>query len=113
MLAGVASGGATAASFGSGLSALMSREMLHVGHSGSLSANAGIMGQKKPYLIIGRERPYNANNYNKFYGYPANKSIYPGNYSGFVRLKAGRLRSAATEEEKKEIMELMMKGVIM
>lgn len=113
MLAGVASGGATAASFGSGLSALMSREMLHVGHSGSLSANAGIMGQKKPYLIISRERPYNANNYNKFYGYPANKSISPGNHNGFVRLKAGRLRSKATEEEKKEIMELMMKGVIM
>lgn len=113
MLAGVASGGATAASFGSGLSALMSREMLHVGHSGSLSANAGIMGQKKPYLIISRERPYNANNYNKFYGYPANKTIAPGNHNGFVRLKAGRLRSKATEEEKKEIMELMMKGVIM
>ena len=113
MLAGVASGGATAASFGSGLSALMSREMLHVGHSGSLSANAGIMGQKKPYLIISRERPYNANNYNKFYGYPANKTIAPGNHNGFVRLKAGRLRTKATEEEKKEIMELMMKGVIM
>lgn len=113
MLAGVASGGATAASFGSGLSALMSREMLHVGHSGSLSANAGIMGQKKPYLIISRERPYNANNYNKFYGYPANKTIAPGNHNGFLRLKAGRLRTKATEEEKKEIMELMMKGVIM
>lgn len=113
MLAGIASGGATAASFGSGLSALMSREMLHVGHSGSLSANAGIMGQKKPYLIISRERPYNANNYNKFYGYPANKAIAPGNHNGFIRLKAGRLRSKATEEEKKEIMELMMKGVIM
>lgn len=113
MLAGVASGGATAASFGSGMSALMSREMLHVGHSGSLSANAGIMGQKKPYLIISRERPYNANNYNKFYGYPANKTVYPGNHSGFLRLKAGRLRTLATEEEKTEIMELMKKGVIM
>ena len=113
MLAGVASGGATAASFGSGMSALMSREMLHVGHSGSLSANAGIMGQKKPYLIISRERPYNANNYNKFYGYPTNKTVFPGNHSGFLRLKAGRLRTLATEEEKKEIMDLMMKGVIM
>ena len=113
LVAGIASGGATAASFGSGMSALMSREMLHVGHSGNLSANAGIMGQKKPYLIISRERPYNANNYNKFYGYPANKAIAPGNHNGFVRLKAGRLRSKATEEEKKEIMELMMKGVIM
>lgn len=91
----------------------VSKEMLHVGHSGNLSANAGIMGHKKPYLIINRERAYTANSYNKYYGYPANASVIPGNHSGFLRLKAGRLRSAATEEEKNEIYEWLMKGVIM
>ncbi len=91
----------------------VSKEMLHVGHSGNLSANAGIMGQKKPYLIINRERAYTANSYNKYYGYPANANVIPGNHSGFLRLKAGRLRSAATEEEKNEIYEWLMKGVIM
>ena len=90
-----------------------SREMLHVGHSGNLSANAGIMGQKKPYLIINRERAYTANSYNKYYGYPANATVLPGNHTGFLRLRAGRLRSAATEEEKNEIFDWLMRGVIM
>lgn len=90
-----------------------SKEMLHVSHSGNLSANAGIMGQKKPYLIINRDRPYTANTYNKFYGFPANKTAYLGNHSGFLRVKAGRLRTAATENEKKEIYDLLTTGVIM
>lgn len=115
---GVASGGASfATALGAmakdGIQSVSSREMLHIGHSGNLSANAGIMGQKKPFLIINRERPYTANNYNKYYGFPANKSIRPGNHSGFLRMKAGRLQSAATEEEKAEIFELLTKGVIM
>lgn len=95
------------------LGSVASQEMLHVSHSGNLSANSGIMGQKKPYLIINRKRPYTATAYNRYYGFPANKTVYPGNHSGFLRLKAGRLQSAATEEEKKEIYELMTHGVIM
>lgn len=119
----IASGGASAIT-GAGLlksgarvagelGSVASQEMLHVSHSGNLSANAGIMGQKKPYLIINRKRPYTANDYSKYYGFPANKTIYPGNYEGFVRLKAGRLKSAATEAEKSEIYELLTHGVIM
>ena len=92
---------------------MTSQEMLHVSHSGNLSANAGIMGQKKPYLIINRKRAYTANSYNRYYGYPANKTVSPGNHSGFLRLKAGRLQSAATEQEKNEIYELLSRGVIM
>lgn len=91
----------------------IARGMYHVSHSGNLSANAGIMGQKKPYLIINRDRPYTANTYNKFYGFPANKTGYLGNHSGFLRVKAGRLRTAATENEKTEIYDLLTTGVIM
>lgn len=119
----IASGGAAAvtgagllqsgARVAGGLASMTSQEMLHVGHSGNLSANAGIMGQKKPYLIINRKRAYNANSYNRYYGFPANKTVNPGNHSGFLRLKAGRLQSAATEQEKAEIYELLTHGVIM
>lgn len=119
----IASGGAAAvtgagllrsgARVAGGLASMTSQEMLHVGHSGNLSANAGIMGQKKPYLIINRKRAYNANSYNRYYGFPANKTVNPGNHSGFLRLKAGRLQSAATEGEKAEIYELLTHGVIM
>lgn len=114
---GIASGGMTAAaSAGMALGEVkrdVSREMMHVSHSGNLSANAGIMGQKKPYIIISRQKPYNANTYGKFYGYPANKTVFLSNFSGFCRVKAARLRSKATEAEKKEIMELCSEGIIM
>lgn len=115
---GVASGGAN---FISALGAMgkdaaqnvASREMLHVNHSGNLSANAGIMGQKKPYVIITRQKPYNANSYNKFYGFPCNKTVFLSNFSGYARVKAARLRSKATEDEKTEIMELCRGGIIL
>ena len=114
---GIATGGATATmAAAKGVSAageLVSHEMLHVSHSGNLSANAGIMGQKKPYVIISRQNPYNANGYNRLYGYPANKTVFLNNCSGFVRVKAGRLQSLATQEEKDEIMEFLTDGVIM
>lgn len=114
----VASGGASMMAIGGAVAGDMvkesaSKEMLHVSHSGNLSANAGIMGQKKPYLIINRERAYTANSYNKYNGYPANVNIIPGNHTGFLRLKSGRLRSAATQTEKSEIFELLKTGVIM
>ena len=107
----VATGGATAMMVAGSAAGLASKEMLHVSHSGNLSANAGIMGQKKPYLIINRERPYTANNYSSFYGYPANKTINIGNYSGFLKVKACKLKGSATETEKQEIMELLTSGI--
>lgn len=90
----------------------LAHEMVHVGHSGSLSANAGIMSQRKPYLIITRRRGYDANAYNELYGYPTNKTVFLGNCSGFTRVKSMRLVSEATEEEKKEIEVLLKKGAI-
>ena len=111
---GIASGGALGiAEATAGISHVIRREMMHVSHSGNLSSNAGIMGQKKPYLIINRQNPYNANNYNKLYGYPCNKTVYLGNCEGYVRVKAGHLRTMATQAEKDEIMEFLTDGVIM
>lgn len=112
---GIASGGAVSAA-GLALHEAgkdVTREMMHVSHSGNLSSNAGIMGQKKPYVIIERRMAYNANSYGKFYGYPANKTVFLSNFTGFCKVKAARLRSKATEAEKKEILELCKEGIIM
>lgn len=112
---GIASGGAVSAA-GLALHEAgrdVTREMMHVSHSGNLSANAGIMGQKKPYIIISRRIAYNANSYGKFYGYPINKTVFLSNFSGFCKVKAARLRSKATEAEKAEILELCKEGIIM
>ena len=120
-LVGAISTGLSVAS-GGGLSTLagaqllgnsLTHEMMHVSHSGNISANAGIMGQKKPYLIIGRRHNYDANSYNSFYGYPANKTVVLGNHSGFIRMKSGYVKTSAMKEEYEEIMRLLEEGVFL
>ena len=110
----IASGGAVGGIAGAAaLGHSLTHEMVHVGHSGALSSNAGIMASRKPYLIISRRHGYDANNYADEYGYPANKAVYLGNCSGFTRVKAGHLKCKADSIEKEEIMALLEKGVIL
>lgn len=110
----VASGGAVGGIAGAAaLGHSLTHEMIHVGHSGSLSSNAGIMAARTPYLIISRRHGYDANNYAEEYGYPANKAVYLGNCRGFTRIKAIHLRSKANDAEKEEINALLQKGVIL
>ena len=110
----VATGGGAGVMMGiASANGLINHEMLHVSHSGNIGANSGIMGHKKPYLIIGRARTYNANTYNTKYGYPANKTVYLGNCTGYVRAKAVNLQTYATDAERKEILSLLESGVFM
>ena len=120
-LIGAVTAGVSAAS-GGGLSTLagaqllgnsLTHEMMHVNHSGNISANAGIMGVKKPYLIIGRRHGYDANNYNSFYGFPANKTLSLGNHDGFIRVKKCWIKTSALQEEYEEIMRLLEEGVFL
>lgn len=118
-LIGAVTAGFSAAS-GGGLSTLagaqllgnsLTHEMFHVSHSGNISANAGIMGLKKPYLIIGRRHGYDANDYNSYYGYPSNNTIVIGNHTGFLRVKKCWIKTNALQEEYNEIMKLLEEGV--
>lgn len=110
---GVATGGAVGIINGvTSVGHSLSHEMVHVAHSSELSSNAGIMGPRKPFLIISRRKSYDANSYNQLYGYPTNKTVYLGNCSGFTRVKACLLKSSATELEKSEILKLLKTGVI-
>jgi len=87
---------------------------LDVSHSGTLGANAGAMGVKKPYMIITRKVAYDAAGYNQFYGYPANKTVVLGVCRGFTRVKSVRIESIpiATSDEKQQIEALLKQGVI-
>lgn len=92
----------------------MTHEMFHVSRSGNLSANAGIMGYKKPIALISRRHCYDANNYNALYGFPSNATVKLGNHVGnFTRVKSGFLKTSATQPEHDEIMELLKQGVIL
>lgn len=119
-LVGVVGGGLAIASGGglgllagaSGIAHAVTHEMVHLAHSGSLSANAGIMGARTPYLIITRRRGYDANGYNQIYGYPSNKTVYLNNCSGLVKVKDIQLNTGATDLEANEIVSLLKDGVI-
>lgn len=119
-LVGVVGGGLAVASGGglgllagtSGIAHAVSHEMVHLAHSGSLSANAGIMGARTPYLILTRRRSYDANGYSELYGYPSNKTVFLNNCSGYVKVKDIRLETVATDSERLEIENLLKAGVI-
>lgn len=80
----------------------------------NFSGNAGAMGIKKPYIIVNRNIPYDADRYNELYGYTANKTVLLGALSGYTRVKAVHVEniSNATVDEKNEIERLLKNGVI-
>lgn len=87
---------------------------LDVSHSGSIGANAGAMGIRKPYLIITRKAAYEAAGYGSFYGFPANKSVILSACTGYTRVKSVHIETipVATDNEKTEIETLLKQGVI-
>lgn len=109
---GVASGGALGAAAAVGAAHSLTSEMVHIQHSGGLSANSGLLGPRTPFLIISRQYGYDANGYSEFYGYPANKTVYLNNCTGYVRVKDIRYKGDGTEDEKNEIVNLLKTGVI-
>lgn len=96
---------------GAGASLLNSH--LDVGHSGSIGANAGAMGIRKPYIIITRKSAYEADGYGRFYGYPANKTVVLGTCKGYTKVKSIHVTvDRATDDEKLEIETLLKQGVV-
>ena len=116
MAVGVAGSVATGnplGAIGGAISGVMSSH-LDVSHSGTIGANAGAMGVRKPYVVITRKSAYDAAAYNQFYGYPANKTLKLGTCKGFTRVKSVHIDSIdiATDNEKTEIETLLKQGVI-
>ena len=110
--AGIATGNPIMA-VGGAMAGVMSSH-LDVAHSGSIGANAGAMGPRTPYIIITRKITYDANNYNQFYGYPANNTVVLGTCKGYTRIKSVHIDTIdiATDNEKTEIENLLKEGVI-
>lgn len=113
VVASVASGGAALpAVAGIGSAALNSHT--NVSQSGNLGSNAGALGIRKPYVIITRPTPYNAENYPSFYGIPSQKYVMLGNVSGFTKVREIHVENInATNEEKSEIESLLKGGVLL
>ena len=110
-VAGITTGGLIGAVAGGVAGGLMGGTSIE--RSGNFSANSGALGIKKPYLIISRKTPYDADNYNDYYGYPSNKTVVLNNCKGFTRVKDIHVNIPnATNEEKIEIETLLKNGII-
>lgn len=110
-VAGITTGGLIGAVAGGVAGGLMGGTSIE--RSGNFSANSGALGIKKPYLIISRKTPYDADNYNDYYGYPSNKTVVLNNCKGFTRVKDIYVDIPnATNEEKNEIETMLKNGII-
>lgn len=121
LLSGIISGATTGFAMGGGYGALAGALVGSTGYlggasierSGGFSSNAGAMSVKYPYLIITRKAPYDAGNYNKYYGFPSNITASLGSCSGYTKVKEVHVDiSGATVLEKTEIENLLKSGVI-
>lgn len=109
---GFATGGVAGAIIGAGVGSYMGGS--NIAKSGNFNGNSGALNVKKPYIIISRKIPYDANNYNKLLGYPSNENILLKNCNGFTRVKECFTDNIinATYSEKNEIKELLKNGII-
>lgn len=81
--------------------------------SGAVSGSGGLMGVKRPYLIINRPRRNVAKNQNEYIGYPTWKSVKIGNVRGYISVEDIHLTGIpASEAELVEIKALLKEGVI-
>lgn len=112
VLAGGIAGGVAGAVVGGLAKGYMSGSSIE--RSGGFTSNSGAMGIKTPYIIVSRKYGYDALDYNKFYGFPSNKTITLGSCNGFTKVKETHVENVAraTDKEKTEIENLLKNGVI-
>lgn len=79
---------------------------------GSFSPNAGAMGIMEPYFILTRPVQSVPETWQADKGYPANISAQLGTLTGYTEVSEINLECSGTEAEKKEIIDLLKKGVI-
>lgn len=85
-----------------------------VKQSGTMGANAGALGIRKPYVIITHPIAYMPVDFNKLEGLPSNITATLGSLTGFTRVRSVHLENigTATQEEINMIEELLKEGVI-
>ena len=88
-------------------------EQRSVYRTGNFSGNAGAMGIKQPYLIIGRPQPNLANKFPTYQGKPTNYTTTVGACKGFIKCVVGHLENIpATADELTEIDTLLQQGIL-
>lgn len=82
--------------------------------TGSISANTGLLGEMKPYVLVTRPISVVADQYKSLIGQPYQLDGTLGSQKGFVKVREVHLDGiTATEAEKTEIEQLLKEGVIL
>ena len=82
--------------------------------TGSISANTGLLGEMKPYVLVTRPISVVADQYKSLLGQPYQLDGTLGSQSGFVKVREVHLDGiTATEAEKTEIEQMLKEGVIL
>lgn len=82
--------------------------------TGSISANTGLLGEMKPYVLVTRPISVVADQYKSLLGQPYQLDGTLGSQKGFVKVREVHLDGiTATEAEKTEIERLLKEGVIL
>lgn len=106
-LTGIAGGLNTLGGFSQGVKNSVQR-------SGSIGSTFGAMTNKKACIYIKRPLAYNANNYQHYYGFPANWTCTLSEVSGYTRVKDIHLDTVScTDEERIEIERILKSGVML
>lgn len=87
---------------------------IHTQRTGSISANTGLLGEMKPYVLVTRPISVVADQYKSLLGQPYQLDGSLGSQTGFVKVREVHLDGiTATEAEKTEIERLLKEGVIL
>ena len=82
--------------------------------TGSISANTGLLGEMKPYVLVTRPISVVADQYKSLLGQPYQLDGTLGSQKGFVKVREVHLDGiTATEAEKTEIEQMLKQGVIL
>lgn len=82
-------------------------------HASHLAGNSGILGVRRPYLIINRPDMCNPEKYGKYNGRPCMMYLYLGNLTGYTEIQEIQLTGfTATNPELAEISKMLKGGVI-
>lgn len=116
-IGGALVGGISGALLGGGRSALSSLatgNLFNVQQSGGFSGASGVLGGKKPYLIISRPQPEINEHFPELQGYGSNKYVALSECVGYTRVRAVHVDKIekATSAEKDMIEEALKTGVI-
>lgn len=106
-----AKSGAAVGAIGAGGHGL-AHSQVQISRSGNLSANYGVMTNRKPYILVRTPIRADAEGFNRVYGYQSNTHKRIKNMFGYLRVKECNIKVSGFADENAEIERFLKSGVL-